>query len=112
MRISDWSSDVCSSDLLVNTPQCIMAEGLADLALEAIVGPDWGLWAQDIYADLGLSFDGEKAQRISDASGQLLSVRQDASLRLPDEGRSLGIGRAAGRGEVRRSEWISGGAGP
>ena len=74
---------------LVNTPQCIMAEGLADLALEAIVGPDWGLWAQDIYADLGLSFDGEKAQRLSAASGQLLSVRQDAALMLHDEGRSL-----------------------
>jgi hypothetical protein len=74
---------------LVNTPQCIMAEGLADLALEAIVGPEWGLWAQDIYADLGLSFDGEKAQRLSAASGQLLSVRQDAALMLHDEGRSL-----------------------
>ncbi len=40
---------------LVNTPQCLMAEGLADLALDAIVGPGWGKWAQDIYADLGLS---------------------------------------------------------
>ncbi|RZK94053.1 MAG: DUF885 domain-containing protein [Rhodococcus sp. (in: high G+C Gram-positive bacteria)] len=73
---------------VVNTPQCLMAEGLADLALEAIVGSDWGLWAQEIYADLGLRFDGEQAQRLSGASGQLLGVRQDAAMMLHDEGRS------------------------
>lgn len=73
---------------LVNTPQCLMAEGLADLALEAIVGPGWGRWAQDIYADLGLRFDGELAEQLSEASAQLLSVRQDAALLLHDRGRS------------------------
>ncbi|QSE83448.1 DUF885 domain-containing protein [Rhodococcus koreensis] len=73
---------------VVNTPQCLMAEGLADLALESIVGSDWGLWAQEIYADLGLRFDGEQAQRLSGASGQLLGVRQDAAMMLHDEGRS------------------------
>ena len=73
---------------LVNTPQCLMAEGLADLALEAIVGPGWGTWAQEIYADLGLRFDGELAEQLSEASEQLLSVRQDAALLLHDRGRS------------------------
>ncbi len=72
---------------LVNTPQCLMAEGLADLALRSIVGPDWGLWAQEIYADLGLRFDGERAQRLADASGKLLGVRQDAALLLHDRRR-------------------------
>ncbi|MFD6857319.1 DUF885 domain-containing protein [Rhodococcus sp. NPDC060090] len=73
---------------LVNTPQCLMAEGLADLALEAIVGPGWGLWAQEIYADLGLRFDGELAEALGEASAGLLSVRQDAALLLHDRGRS------------------------
>ncbi|MFF0491533.1 DUF885 domain-containing protein [Nocardia sp. NPDC004068] len=72
---------------VVNTPQCLMAEGLADLALKSIVGPDWGLWAQEIYADLGLRFDGERAQRFSSASADLLTVRQDAALLLHDRGR-------------------------
>ncbi|RDI66927.1 DUF885 domain-containing protein [Nocardia pseudobrasiliensis] len=72
---------------LVNTPQCLMAEGLADLALRSIVGPRWGRWAQEIYADLGLRFDGERAERFSRASGKLLSVRQDAALLLHDRGR-------------------------
>lgn len=73
---------------LVNTPQCLMAEGLADLALRSIIGPGWGLWAQEIYADLGLRFDGERAERLSKASSQLLGVRQDAALLLHDRGKS------------------------
>ncbi|KAA8888061.1 DUF885 domain-containing protein [Nocardia colli] len=73
---------------VVNTPQCLMAEGLADLALESIVGPGWGKWAQEIYADLGLRFDGERAERLSTASAELISVRQDAALLLHDQHRS------------------------
>jgi hypothetical protein len=73
---------------LVNTPQCLMAEGLADLALYAAVGPGWGSWAADIYADLGLRFDGERAALISEATAALADVRQDAALMLHDEHRS------------------------
>ena len=72
---------------LVNTPQCLMAEGLADLALYAVIGPQWGAWASEIYADLGLRFDGERAQAISEASAALADVRQDAALMLHDERR-------------------------
>jgi hypothetical protein len=72
---------------LVNTPQCLMAEGLADLALYAAVGPGWGRWAADIYADLGLRFDGERAEAVSEASTALAEVRQDAALMLHDEHR-------------------------
>ncbi|MFM8597444.1 MAG: DUF885 domain-containing protein [Mycobacterium sp.] len=72
---------------LVNTPQCLIAEGLADLALHAAVGPGWGRWAQEIYADLGLRFDGERAEALSEARAQLAGVRQDAALMLHDEGR-------------------------
>jgi hypothetical protein len=72
---------------LVNTPQCLMAEGLADLALYAAIGPDWGVWASEIYQDLGLRFDGERAEAISAASAALADVRQDAALMLHDEHR-------------------------
>ncbi|WP_006242904.1 hypothetical protein [Mycolicibacterium tusciae] len=74
---------------LVNTPQCLMAEGLADLALYAAIGPDWGAWAREIYADLGLGFDGERAQAVSEASATLADVRQDAALMLHDEHRDV-----------------------
>ncbi|MGV0626743.1 DUF885 domain-containing protein [Mycolicibacter minnesotensis] len=72
---------------LVNTPQCLMAEGLADLALYAVVGSGWGGWAAEIYADLGLRFDGDRAEAISEAAAELADVRQDAALMLHDEHR-------------------------
>jgi hypothetical protein len=74
---------------LVNTPQCLMAEGLADLALYVAVGPKWGAWAAEIYADLGLRFDGERAEAISEATAGLADVRQDAALMLHDEHRDV-----------------------
>lgn len=74
---------------LVNTPQCLMAEGLADLALHAAVGPGWGAWAAEIYADLGLRFDGERAEALSQARAALAEVRQDAALMLHDEHRDV-----------------------
>ena len=72
------------SIFLVNTPQCLMAEGLADHALAAIVGPAWQSWAQEIYADLGLRFDAERAMSVGRATAGLLPVRQDAALMLHD----------------------------
>ncbi|GAB3132923.1 hypothetical protein GCM10027289_21870 [Tsukamurella serpentis] len=77
---------------LVNTPQCLMAEGLADHALHAAIGPGWGAWAREIYADLGFGFDGELAEAIAVASSPLQRVRQDAALLLHD--------RHAGEDEV------------
>ncbi|MBA3525197.1 MAG: DUF885 domain-containing protein [Geodermatophilaceae bacterium] len=69
---------------LVNTPECLMAEGLADLGLEAAVGPGWGAWAQEIFADLRLRTDGALAERVSTAAAGLDRVRQDAALMLHD----------------------------
>jgi hypothetical protein len=74
---------------LVNTPQCLMAEGLADLALYAAVGPGWGGWATEIYADLGFRFDGQRAEAVSEAAATLADVRQDAALMLHDEHRDV-----------------------
>jgi hypothetical protein len=74
---------------LVNTPQCLMAEGLADLALYAAIGPSWGGWAGEIYADVGLRFDGERAEAASEAAAALADVRQDAALMLHDEHRDV-----------------------
>ena len=71
---------------LVNTPQCLMAEGMADLGLHAAVGPGWGPWAAEILADLGLRLDGELAEHLEAAAAGLLGVRQDAALMLHDQG--------------------------
>ncbi|KAA5837049.1 DUF885 domain-containing protein [Saccharopolyspora hirsuta] len=71
---------------LINTPQCVLAEGLADLGLHAAVGPGWGPWAAEIFADLGIRLDGELAERVDAVLLRLLPVRQDALLMLHRDG--------------------------
>ena len=58
---------------LVNTPQCLMAEGLADLALYVAIGPKWG------------------------ALGRRDLRRPGASIRRGTRGGGVGGGRGAGR---------------
>jgi hypothetical protein len=71
---------------LVNTPECLMAEGLADLGVQASIGNGWGPWAAEILGDLGLRFDGHLAERVSAAAAPLNRVRQDAAILLHDRG--------------------------
>lgn len=71
---------------LVNTPECLMAEGLADLGVPAAVGEGWGAWSEEILGDLGLRFDGALAERIATAAAPLNRVRQDAAVLLHDRG--------------------------
>lgn len=71
---------------LVNTPECLMAEGLADLGVQASIGEEWGPWAAEILGDLGLRFDGHLAERIAAAAAPLNRVRQDAAVLLHDRG--------------------------
>ena len=75
---------------LVNTPECLMAEGLADLGVEASVGVGWGPWAAEILGDLGLRFDGHLAERVAAAAAPLNRVRQDAAILLHDRGADAG----------------------
>lgn len=71
---------------LVNTPECLMAEGLADLGVDAAVGRGWGPWGAEVLGDLGLRFDGHLAERIAAAAAPLNRVRQDAAVMLHDRG--------------------------
>ena len=73
---------------LVNTPECLVAEGLADLGIPATVGAGWGPWAQELYADLRLPFDGHLAEQVATAVHGLDRARQDAALLLHDRGAS------------------------
>lgn len=73
---------------LVNTPQCLIAEGLADLGLHAAVGAGWGPWTEEIFADLRLRMEGELAERVEQILDRLQPVRQDAALMLHDRGAS------------------------
>jgi len=68
--------------VLATTPQSLVAEGAADLGLQAVVGPGWGPWAADVLAGVGCAFDGELAERVDAATAVLVRARQDAALLL------------------------------
>lgn len=70
------------SVFLVNSPQALISEGMAEQALYAAVGPEWGRWAQEVLAGRGISLDGELAERVEKAYAGLAGVRQDAALML------------------------------
>ena len=71
---------------LVNTPQCLMAEGIGELALDAALGPGWGPWTAGVLRDVGLRLDGEFAEQLLGLTRQLLPARQDALILLHDRG--------------------------
>lgn len=71
---------------LVNTPQCVMAEGLGDLALTAAVGPGWGRWLAQVLDGIGPAFDPDLVEALEVASRPLNTVRQNAAIMLHDRG--------------------------
>jgi hypothetical protein len=75
------------SIFLVGTPQCTMAEGLADLALEALVGPDHQAALAPHFAAAGVRYDAELAAEVADAQAAVQKARGNIALQLHDEGR-------------------------
>ncbi|MGW0890639.1 DUF885 domain-containing protein [Saccharopolyspora sp. NPDC002578] len=71
---------------LRDTPQSLLAEGLADAGLRLAVGPGWGRWASEVLAESGVAFDGELAERVHDVLLRLRRVRLDAALWLHEDG--------------------------
>lgn len=72
---------------LVGTPQCLVAEGLADLALEVVVGERPEGWLASHLRPLGLRYDAEVAAAVAEAGEALAGVRADLALLLHAEGR-------------------------
>ena len=63
---------------LVGTPQCLLAEGLADLGLEVVVSPDPGeqaAMAASHLKPLGIPFDEDVVATVGRASEGLSRVR-------------------------------------
>ena len=88
-------ADLPEYDLwLVNTPENLLAEGLADLGLAGLGLADWGAVMTGLYADLGIAYDGERGQRIAAAVAPLGAVRQDAAILLHDLGAPADEARA------------------
>jgi len=74
---------------LVGTPENLLAEGLADLGLAGLDLLRWGPVLTELYADLGIAYDGELDERVTRAAAPLVRVRQDVALLLHDRGAAL-----------------------
>ena len=73
----------------VGTPQCLLAEGLADLGLEVLVGERPEPWLAGHLAPLGIRYDAEVAAAVADAGQALADVRGNLALALHAEGRPV-----------------------
>ncbi|MBI2710945.1 MAG: DUF885 domain-containing protein [Actinobacteria bacterium] len=71
---------------LVGTPQCLLAEGLADLALEALVGEHPEPLLAEHLRPLGIPYDADVAARVASAAATLGAVRGNLALRLHVDG--------------------------
>lgn len=74
---------------LVGTPQCLLAEGLADLGLEVVVSADpeqLATMAALHLKPLGIPFDAEVVAAVAGAGEALQQVRGNVALLLHEEG--------------------------
>lgn len=76
------------SIFLVGTPQCLLAEGLADLAIEALLGPAHEPLLADLLHALGVHYDTEVVAAVAAAGEALSAVRGNVALLLHDRGGS------------------------
>jgi hypothetical protein len=74
---------------LVGTPQCLMAEGLADLGLEVVMGERPEAAVAEHLRPLGIPYDAEVAARVSQAGKAMNGVRGNAALMLHEDGASV-----------------------
>jgi hypothetical protein len=77
------------SIFLVGTPQCLLAEGLADLAIEALLGPHHEPVLAEILQPLGIRYDTEVVAAVGAAAEAIGSVRGNAALLVHDRGRPV-----------------------
>ncbi len=74
------------SIFLVGTPQCLLAEGLADLGLEVVWGRHCEARVAEHMAPLGIHYDAEVVAAVADAGEALGAVRTNAAFRLHEDG--------------------------
>ncbi|MCU0269537.1 MAG: hypothetical protein MUF83_12965 [Acidimicrobiales bacterium] len=74
---------------LVGTPQCLLAEGLADLGLEVLVGPRPEPVVAAHLEGSGARYDAEVAAQVAVAGEALQAVRANVAWKLHEEGASV-----------------------
>ena len=73
------------SIFVVGTPQCLLAEGLADLGLEVVMGRRPESIVAGHLRPLGIRYDAEVVAAVSEAGEALGAGRQNAAFRLHED---------------------------
>jgi hypothetical protein len=71
---------------LVGTPQCLVAEGLADLGLEVVMGRRHEAEVAAHLTPLGIPYDADVVAEVAEAAEVLSAVRGNAAWRLHAQG--------------------------
>lgn len=74
------------SIFLVGTPQCLLAEGLADLGLEVVMGRRPEQLIAEHFRPLGIAYDPDVVGVVAEAGEALQAVRANAAFRLHEDG--------------------------
>lgn len=74
---------------LVGTPQCLLAEGLADLGLEVLLGPRPETVLAEHFGPLGIAYDPDVVAGLRRAGEALDAVRANAAWLLHQDGRPV-----------------------
>jgi hypothetical protein len=72
---------------LINTPECVVAEGIATLAADMIFGDGAHAWAaENLYPLAGITGDPEREARIAKAQWNLRALSGNAAIMLHEQG--------------------------
>jgi hypothetical protein len=74
---------------LVGTPQCLLAEGLADLGLEVVAGRRPEPMVAEHLRPLGIAYDADLNAQVARAAEVMAAVRGNAALLLHEQGQPV-----------------------
>jgi hypothetical protein len=78
-----------TSILLIHTPECLVSEGIAQIAIEQAFGDEWVAKASEILRPLDVPFDVEVAQVVADAQDALEDVDVNIAYHSSESGWSV-----------------------
>jgi hypothetical protein len=74
--------------LLIHTPECVVSEGIAEIAIEQALGESWPARVAGLYSRLGIRFDPEAAGAVLAAESAFADVEVNVSYLARERGLS------------------------
>jgi hypothetical protein len=75
-----------SAILLIHTPECLVSEGIAMVAVEEALGDEWPARAAEILRQLDIPFDAEVAGLVVEATNELNEVDVNVAFHASESG--------------------------